>query len=82
MNCNDLRAHMGAAIADLELQKQRLLEIFDWGSLPGCIDQNILGRHAMTLALVRTSLPVIDIELRKTFKGLTGSEPPSLEWPK
>jgi hypothetical protein len=82
MSCDELQAPLAIAIADLEKQKLRLLEVFDWASQPGMIRDDVRARHTMAITLVRVGLPVTDIQLRKALKVLTGSEPPSLEWPK
>jgi hypothetical protein len=80
---DEMQTPLAIAIASLEETKRQLLEIFAWASLPQMISPQDRARHGMTIALARSSLPVIDISLCKAFKVLTGHEPPPMgEWPK
>jgi hypothetical protein len=79
---NELQTAVAVAIAGLEQSKRDLLELFAWASMPRMIWPEERSHHAMTIALVRASLPVIDISLCNAFEVLTGHQPPRMgDWP-
>jgi hypothetical protein len=79
---NELQTALALAVTGLEQSKRELLEIFAWASTPRMISPEERSRHAMAIALARSSLPVIDSSLRQSFKILTGHNPPAMgDWP-
>ncbi len=76
MEVGAFQGELGAAIAQLESIKERLLETFAWGSHPKMTTDQERQYHAMNIVSVQTEFPLIDTRLSNAFQMITGNPLP------
>lgn len=63
-----MQKDLGSAIAQLELIKKTLLEVFKWSSHVGVITKKERSDALLKIQIARSGFPVIDIALRDFLK--------------
>lgn len=72
--CRELQTPLAIAIADLEVTKKTMLRVFEWSKYPGMIKDEIRQLHLMDLAICKTNLPIIEMEIQNAINLLIKKE--------